>query len=73
MHQPVDHRCDDVVAKDLSPAPEGLIAGDDHVQHLMIVDGWVKIHPELEGQYSAGSDIPGRRPRKHLRRPIQQR
>jgi len=31
MHQPVDHRCgDDVVAKDLSPAPEGLIAGDDH-------------------------------------------
>jgi len=31
MHQPVDHRCDDVVAKDLSPAPEGLIAGDDHV------------------------------------------
>jgi cellulose synthase/poly-beta-1,6-N-acetylglucosamine synthase-like glycosyltransferase len=27
-----------------------------HVQHLTIVNGWVRIHPEPEGQFSAGTD-----------------
>ena len=27
--EPVDHGCGDLVAKDFSPAAEGLVAGDD--------------------------------------------